>query len=221
MKAIEDKAGERFLNQHYVSAKDESIRMFKNPILHFFSFVHWTTPLIIYVPLITYLLYYSYSIHELSSSVLVSFFILGIIAWTFFEYVAHRFIFHYHPSSEFGKRIHFILHGVHHDYPNDSWRLVMPPILSVPLATIFFFLFTYCLGLENGQPIYTGFIFGYLCYDMIHFATHHAKFIRYKWFIDLKKHHMNHHFTSPEEGYGVSSSFWDKIFNTGFKNLKK
>ena len=29
-----------------------------------------------------------------------------------------------------------MIHGVHHDHPNDPLRLVMPPAASIPLAII-------------------------------------------------------------------------------------
>ena len=45
-----------------------------------------------------------------------------------------------------GKMLHFIMHGVHHDYPNDATRLVMPPIISVPLAIVFYLVFILTLG---------------------------------------------------------------------------
>ena len=38
--------------------------------------------------------------------------------------------------------MHFIIHGVHHDHPNDKLRLVMPPAVSIPLAALFFGAFT-------------------------------------------------------------------------------
>jgi dihydroceramide fatty acyl 2-hydroxylase len=205
----------------FVSAKDESVRMFNNPILHALSFVHWTTPVFMYIPLIVYVMVLSF--FEITIPFYSDFglFFVGILSWSLFEYLAHRFVFHYHPTSKIGKRVHFLIHGVHHDYPNDSWRLVMPPIISVPLAVLFYFIFTMSFGSVLGSPLYAGFVFGYVCYDTIHYATHHAKFIKAKWFVKLRKHHMDHHFASPDEGFGVSSFLWDFIFNTNFKKLKK
>ena len=58
--------------------------------------------------------------------VVSGFFLLGVLLWTLLEYLIHRYIFHYEPKTGVGKRLHYIIHGVHHDYPNDGKRLVMP-----------------------------------------------------------------------------------------------
>ena len=131
----------------------------------------------------------------------------------------HRFLFHYHPTSEFGKRIHFIFHGVHHDYPNDAKRLVMAPAVSVPLAVLYYFLFRLLLGEMNVAPFFTGFVVGYLFYDMTHYAIHHFTFKSGIW-LKIKKHHMVHHYKDHDHGYGVSSKLWDIIFRTDFKDPK-
>ena len=39
-----------------------------------------------------------------------------------------------------------MIHGVHHDHPNDPLRLVMPPSASVPLALVFCAVFWLVLG---------------------------------------------------------------------------
>jgi len=44
------------MGQRYVSNKNESVRMFESRFLEFFSHVHPATPLVIYVPVIGFLL---------------------------------------------------------------------------------------------------------------------------------------------------------------------
>jgi sterol desaturase/sphingolipid hydroxylase (fatty acid hydroxylase superfamily) len=110
------------------------------------------------------------------------------------------------------------MHGVHHDYPSDAKRLVLPPSLSIPLATGFYFLFNYLLPVNYIFGFFPGFILGYLFYDISHYAMHHFNF-KSGLFKKIKQHHMLHHYQDPEKGYGVSSPLWDKIFRSGF--LKK
>jgi sterol desaturase/sphingolipid hydroxylase (fatty acid hydroxylase superfamily) len=142
---------------------------------------------------------------------------VGLVIWTLSEYFIHRFVFHYHPTSDFGKKIAFLMHGIHHDYPNDSKRLVMPPIMSILLSIPFIFIFKYAFGGEGASySAFSGMVIGYLCYDMLHYAVHHARWDN-PLFVQLKKHHMAHHFVAPEEGFGVSNMFWDKIFKTEIK----
>ena len=145
--------------------------------------------------------------------------------WTFTEYNMHRFVFHWMPPGELGKKINFMFHGVHHDYPRDSYRLVMVPAISLPLAIAFYFGFRFILGLLFGNenlvaPFFVGFVIGYLFYDMSHYALHHVNF-KSKFWLDLKQHHMIHHYQEPHNGFGVSTKFWDSIYRTTFKRKQE
>jgi hypothetical protein len=140
--------------KNYISNKDESQRMFKNNFLEALSKVHWTTPLWIFLPLILYFMFISIFELEIVYYNIIAYFIFGLLIWTLTEYTLHRFVFHYKARSGFGKNLHFIFHGVHHDYPNDLKRLVMPPSVSIPLATFFYFLFKYFLGDTNIYPFF-------------------------------------------------------------------
>jgi sterol desaturase/sphingolipid hydroxylase (fatty acid hydroxylase superfamily) len=205
--------------KNYVSNKDETARMFESDLMEALSRVHPAVPVIIYLPLVCYLLYNTiYKFHIGFINILVLF-LFGAFVWTITEYSLHRFIFHWELKSEFGKRIHFIFHGVHHDYPSDSRRLVMPPSVSIPLAVIFYFLFKLILGDISVLPFFAGFLIGYLFYDMTHYAVHHFP-IRNRFWLMLKKHHMKHHYQNSNLGYGVSSPLWDKVIGTDFPDNK-
>jgi sterol desaturase/sphingolipid hydroxylase (fatty acid hydroxylase superfamily) len=135
--------------KNFVSNKDESARLFKSNFLEMFSHVHPAIPLVVYLPVIGYFLYRAGSEPIMSPAGIIGLFLAGVFVWTLTEYLLHRFVFHYQPHSEWGKKLHFLMHGVHHDYPNDSLRLVMPPVISVPLAMLFYFLFVALLGEVN------------------------------------------------------------------------
>jgi sterol desaturase/sphingolipid hydroxylase (fatty acid hydroxylase superfamily) len=197
----------------YVSNKDESARIFKSDFLEFFTHVHWSVPIIIYLPVVVYFLYQASVIPGISTTSIVSLFVGGVLFWTFAEYMLHRYVFHYEPKSSWGKYLHFMMHGVHHDYPNDSKRLVMPPSVSIPLALLFYGLFTLVLGPVYCGPFFAGFILGYIFYDEIHYATHHAP-MKFGLWQRMKHHHVLHHYHDPASGYGVSSPLWDYVFGT-------
>ncbi len=199
----------------YVSNKDESVRMFEKDWMEVFSKVHFSVPLILYVPTTLYFLYRGIFMYNLGVIAMIGWFIVGYLIWSITEYLLHRFVFHYEPKSKWGQRLHFIAHGVHHDYPNDSKRLVMPPSVSIPLAVLFFTMFYFILGSAWVNPFFAGFLIGYLSYDMTHYAIHHLNW-KHPWFLKIKKHHMIHHYKDPDNGYGVSLELWDKIFGTEF-----
>lgn len=206
--------------RRYVSNKNETVRMFESDFMEFFSHVHPTTPLVIYIPVMAYMFYRAFAEYDMSVASALGLFVVGVFTWTFLEYMLHRFVFHYEPRTDWGKRLHFLLHGVHHDYPNDATRLVMPPGISIPLAIIFYILFLLVFGARLTPAIFAGMVFGYLCYDMLHYATHHFSMKRGIW-LKLKQYHMRHHYGDEDTGYGVSSPLWDYVFGTEQSRPKK
>lgn len=203
----------------YVSNSEESIRLFDQGWMEVLSKVHFSVPLFIFVPVIGYLFYLGLSSGVLSIVDFVAWSMLGILAWTLTEYIMHRFIFHYEPNSEWGKKLHFIFHGIHHDYPCDRLRLVLPPSVSIPLATGFFFLFRSFIPAPGLFTFFGAFLIGYLIYDMFHYAIHHVE-IKGKLWNTLKSHHLKHHYVDPHRGYGVSSPLWDYIIHSNFEETK-
>ena len=197
----------------YVSNKDESVRLFNSDFLDKFTRVHWTVPMILYLPVVGACLYLAVDEGVVTVANGMLLFVTGLVGWTLTEYLMHRFIFHYEPRSEWGKKLHFFAHGVHHDYPNDSKRLVLPPSVSIPLAFFFYYLFRLIFGPFFLMPYYAGFILGYVFYDTIHYATHHLP-MKGKIGLFLKQYHILHHYQDFTLGFGVSSPLWDHIFGT-------
>ena len=189
--------------------------MFDNSVLESLTRIHFTVPLFIFIPVIFYFGYRSVFVFDLSWLKIAAYIILGLGVWTLTEYVLHRFLFHWKPPGRIGERMHFIFHGVHHDYPSDSKRLVMVPTVSIPLSALFYLLFKVMLGPLNVAPFFIGFLIGYLFYDMTHYAIHHFN-IKSKFWLEMKHHHMLHHYKDMNHGYGVSSKLWDLIFRSTF-----
>ena len=138
-------------------------------------------------------------------------FIAGILFWSFFEYIMHRYIFHMIVETPRAKRFVYTMHGVHHEYPRDKDRLFMPPVPSIVLATLIFFLMHLAMG-WNALSFFPGFVFGYMLYGSMHFAIHAfapPRFMKALW----RNHHL-HHYKTPDKGFGVSSVLWDIVFRT-------
>ena len=186
--------------------------LFRNRFLDFFSRIHPVVPALIYAPACAILVTLGVRGGEstMNSILLIA---AGLVIWTLAEYWLHRKVFHWEPDHPIGSRMHFIIHGVHHDHPNDKMRLVMPPGASIPLAALFFGAFWLVFGLPTGYPVFAGFLAGYLLYDYTHYWLHH--FVpKSKLGKQLREQHMRHHFQDHRYGFGVSSPIWDVIFGT-------
>ncbi|MVN92371.1 sterol desaturase family protein [Mucilaginibacter aquatilis] len=203
------------MKKNYVSNSSESVRMFKSDLLEALSKVHWTVPLYVFIPIIGFLSYWAFTHTGITVAGFFGLMVAGLAFWTFAEYILHRYVFHFVPKAEWALRIHFIFHGVHHDYPSDAKRLVMPPSASIPMATILFLLFNWILPEGYIFSFFPGFLIGYLVYDISHYAIHHFNFKGGMW-KRIKQHHMLHHYQDPSKGYGVSSPIWDKVFGSDF-----
>ena len=149
---------------------------------------------------------------DISLGALAAIFVAGVVFWTFTEYTIHRWAFHIHPTTELGKKVHFLVHGIHHDFPRDSTRLVMPLLVSVPLSLAFYGVFELLMAPYH-YPFFAGFVAGYVAYDSIHYATHHWQMKSRTWNF-IKQYHMKHHFVDPDTAFGVSNPMWDYVFNT-------
>jgi sterol desaturase/sphingolipid hydroxylase (fatty acid hydroxylase superfamily) len=192
--------------------------LFESDFLNFFSRVHPAIPAAIFLPVVVAMGWIG-AANGLSAWALILLTLGGVAFWTLTEYWLHRLVFHWEPDNAFGRRMHFIIHGIHHDHPNDKLRLVMPPSVSIPLAALFFVAFWLVLG-EVAFPVFGGFILGYLAYDYTHYYVHH--FVpRTSFGKRLREHHMRHHFQDHRYGYGVSSPVWDVAFRTLPRQRKK
>ncbi|WP_234027219.1 sterol desaturase family protein [Erythrobacter sp. KY5] len=143
----------------------------------------------------------------------------GWFAWSLFEYFAHRKLFHWEPKWLWLQQMVFVIHGNHHAQPRDALRNLMPPVVSVPVGALVWSMFWLAFG-DPGTWIAIGFVGGYVAYDLTHYACHH-------WPMSgplgkrLKRHHMQHHFVAAHKNYGVSTIFWDRVFNTRVETKAK
>jgi len=194
-------------------ATAESPRMFDSDFLDFFSRTPWWTVPTIWGPVSLGCIGYGIAARGLPVASALGTAVLFVFLWTLAEYWLHRTFFHWVPDSKWGHRMHFIVHGVHHDSPNDRYRLVMPPAAAFGLAVVFWSLFRATLGPDWVFPAFGGFVIGYIIYDCTHYAIHHFR-PRTRFGKRLRAHHMNHHHNDSERKFGVSSLFWDRVFRT-------
>jgi sterol desaturase/sphingolipid hydroxylase (fatty acid hydroxylase superfamily) len=195
------------------------VRLFKSDFLEFFTHISPITVIVIWLPIAIYFTWSAITGLQGQSGWFIPVGILiGLFLWTISEYLLHRFLFHFKPRTPLQERLSFLFHGVHHAQPQEKSRLVMPIALSIPLAALFYFAFVLIIGRLLASPdwvgpLFTGFLVGYLVYDLTHYATHHFP-MRSGYAKYIKRYHMQHHYKTPNARFGVSSPIWDYVFKT-------
>lgn len=189
--------------------------IFRNPFLEFLTKAPAPVSATLYVGIVAGLLYVGF-VREIVSSVITGalIFIGAMFFWTFFEYIFHRYINHideYFPESKLAHRIAYTLHGIHHEYPRDRERLMMPPVPGLLIVGVLYIVFYSIMG-EYVYLFMPGFMTGYIIYSSIHIAIHKSNvpsFLKTQY-----RHHAIHHYKYPEKAFGVSTTIWDRVFGT-------
>jgi sterol desaturase/sphingolipid hydroxylase (fatty acid hydroxylase superfamily) len=200
--------------------QESNARVFDNPILNFLSKTHISVPLIIFFGAGIALSGYAFVYFNFSLLRIISYFFSGLLLFTLAEYLMHRFLYHLPGVYEEGK-FAYAVHGIHHKFPKDKKLLVMPPILSVALASAVLAI-NYLIFGKNGFPFTGGCLFGYAAYLSVHYLVHAFKppknFFKHLWI-----NHSIHHYQDDDKAFGVSSPLWDYVFGTmpAKKQLKK
>jgi sterol desaturase/sphingolipid hydroxylase (fatty acid hydroxylase superfamily) len=186
-------------------------RIFDQDIFEWFSWARPSTLAMIYLP-IAGLLFWRGLASGLAWPATLGLFGLGAFAWTLIEYVMHRFSFHFSPTSRIGICFAYLIHGVHHAFPEDPRRWVMPPVVSLPVTAAIAFATWLVFGSWSG-PLVAGGVVAYLWYDLVHYAIHRGP-MKSGIGAALRRHHLMHHYSLPERRFGVSTTLWDHVFGT-------
>ena len=161
----------------------------------------------------------------------VAFFAAGNVTWILVEYLFHRYVLHgrFPPGKGLVRR--FLherlnpLHSDHHQRPFHDSHIScelkdMLPLFFVAAPVSFLF------------PVYTapvmlaGVVQSYVAEEWLHFALHFSN-SRFPPFRPIKKYHLYHHTrVGIDKGFGITTRFWDGVFDTRFpqsarRSLKK
>lgn len=186
-------------------------KLFGNPVLEKLTRTSASIAYTYYLGVVVFLVLINFWANSITPMNLLLTFLAGIAYWTLFEYVFHRFVFHLHGESERAKKISYTLHGVHHDFPLDKDRLIMPPVPWTILVLVFIGLYYLVLG-QYALVFTAGKLMGYLLYIFVHWQVHvpnTPKFLKKQ-----KIHHAIHHYQFDDKAFGVSSPVWDHIFGS-------
>jgi dihydroceramide fatty acyl 2-hydroxylase len=196
-----------------MAKRGETIRLFDNALLEGLTHTHPLTPALLWIPIIAWLAWRSIALHPLDPGVVGALAAGGLLAWSLAEYAIHRFVFHLAPRTPGRRRLQLLLHGVHHEQPDDRTRLLMPPGPSIVLGAVIYGGLRVALSPVWVDPFFASFLTGYLTYDYTHLYLHvgrpRTRLGRY-----LRRHHLSHHFANPNARWGVTSPLWDWIFRS-------
>lgn len=187
-------------------------QLFKNPILEKLSRTHISVPLLIFFAYSAGLLYWNIENTSLIPLTTVLLFCIGLLTFTWVEYMVHRHVFHMKTYTDLRAKIQYTMHGVHHEFPKDKDRLAMPPLLSITIATILLLIFKVVMG-DFVFAFLPGFLVGYALYLSVHYMVH-AYAPPKNFFKALWVNHSVHHYKDGEVVFGVSSPLWDHIYGT-------
>src|SRR4051812_41350990 len=107
-----------------------SAPMFDSPVLERLSVVHPAFPTLVYLPA-GLLLFWRSAAGPLGPWITLLLYAAGLLAWSLLEYGAHRGSFHHEPQNEGQLAFGYLVHGVHHAYPDDSRRWMMPLAVTI------------------------------------------------------------------------------------------
>jgi sterol desaturase/sphingolipid hydroxylase (fatty acid hydroxylase superfamily) len=188
----------------------ERIRLFRSDSLERLTTISHRGFALIWASVLGIVLWLAWGAAGIMASIgLVAF---GLLIWTLFEYALHRFVFHWETRWKVARAVVFVVHTNHHAMPDDPGRSLMPPIISVPLASAVWVGFLLAFGAAGSLP-FLGFIAGYVAYDGIHHTCHHFP-MRGPVFRALKSHHLRHHHARQDGNFAITAIFWDRIFGT-------
>jgi sterol desaturase/sphingolipid hydroxylase (fatty acid hydroxylase superfamily) len=189
-----------------------SAQLFQHPVLERMTHTHIALPVSIFLITATISLYYGLTHGFITGLSAFGLFLGGWLLFTLVEYLVHRFLYHMPASTPRKARMQYVMHGVHHEYPKDKSRLAMPPIITVFVASLLFFIFRFTFG-ASSFGLLAGFTFGYALYLFVHYAIHAyappKNFLKFWWL-----HHSQHHYRQDEIAFGVSTTLWDHIIGT-------
>ncbi|CAI4230202.1 unnamed protein product [Auanema sp. JU1783] len=199
-----------------------TIRLFDSDFMESLTRTPWWLVPTVWVPLVVLFSYFSlsdfYASYGTQKGALMWAFLfsIGILGWTLLEYSLHRFVFHWKPNPDSPNQLvfHFLMHGLHHKTPMDGDRLVFPPTPAAIIIGFFYLIYSSILPWAVFCAFGSGKLFGYVCYDVIHYYLHHGRPQPLTNMHFRKVYHHNHHFKDFDLGFGISSSLWDYVFDT-------
>jgi len=190
---------------------DPETRIFENDLLESMTRTNPIWPAVFWVPVTLASLAYALSL-GVPWYTTAGLFAVGVLFWTFVEYLLHRWVFHFIPKTRAVRRFYYLVHQVHHD-AQEYDRLTMPIALALIIAAPILLAQYFILGPTLMWACFPGVVVGYLAYDYVHLYSHFGK-PKSRIMKGVRRRHQQHHHAYPDRWFGVSSPLWDYVFRT-------
>ena len=139
---------------------------------------------------------------------------IGLVSWSLFEYVMHRFVFHYDARSRLGRKFLYHAHVAHHENPVAKSQITSSLIMCLPIGAAYWLLAWVATGSAvTASWLFIGLAAGFFSYKWVHFQCHHRR-SRLRLLRYLRHYHLLHHHKTPELRFGVTSPLFDLVFGT-------
>jgi hypothetical protein len=155
------------------------------------------------------------------------YFVLGVLAWTLVEYLAHRFVLHGRFADgpgllrRFAHRAFDHLHVEHHARPWDGNHINGTIKDTGPYMALVAAL-SFAAPLPTLPVLWAAVMFAYVAEEWIHHSVHYASVYGLKsWYWrSIVRHHAFHHGARGTElAFGLSSGAWDVVFGTRMRGV--
>lgn len=144
----------------------------------------------------------------------------GILFWSFFEYVIHRWIYHIHIKNDKLRWFLDACHIHHHTNHEDHRTLNAGFGLLYPTAIFIWTIGYFTVGDVFSTAFFLGSLVYYVYYEFIHYYIHYRPSTK-RTIRGIQKYHLYHHYHNWNVNFGTTTIFWDLVFRTYDGNYKK
>ena len=138
----------------------------------------------------------------------------GLFFFSLIEYAIHRWLLHDRRSAL------FYLHAAHHLEPGKTSAFLFPTSFLLFISA--WYLLTWGLHFHEASYFMMGLSGGYFYFDTLHHIEHTTRInqIPFRWLKKTWAFHSVHH-RIDQGNFGVTTSFWDVVFGTHQKQVKR
>lgn len=182
-------------------------------LLRWFASSNPLSVLLKITPLIVVFVWMTLSM-KISLSQGISFLLLGMLTWSFFEYATHRWLYHTIFKNENFRWFIEAFHLHHHHNLTDYRVLNAGLFLIYPLAAFFWLsIFLLSSNTELASWFGIGILIYYFFYENVHYFIHY-KVHKSGYMKFIQKYHLHHHYKRWNKNYGNTLTIWDRLMGT-------